>query len=290
MMPITDRLMRGVLFFAVWAVVGVTVTSAQDRGGSGPARQGTAKKRLLLLAQKPDNHPPGTHEYYPGLNLLQICLARHPDVETELVSADGDWPEGPERIGRADGVVVFLNEGGRFVTEERKRYAAFVELARRKGGFVSLHWGMGSKEAGPIDEFVALFGGCHGGPDRKYQVIGAKLAAVAEAKTHPVLRGVDAVEVEDEFYYRLKFPKERRDHSPLLAVRIDGETHTVAWAWERPQGGRSFGFSGLHFHRNWEKPTYRRLIVQGTLWSLGLDIPAQGVPVDVKAEDLQLKR
>ena len=32
-------------------------------------------KKLLLLGQKPDGHPPGTHEYMPGMRLLAKCLS-----------------------------------------------------------------------------------------------------------------------------------------------------------------------------------------------------------------------
>jgi hypothetical protein len=55
-----------------------------------------------------------------------------------------------------------------------------------------------------------------------------------------------------------------------VEATIDGRAETVAWAYERPDGGRSFGFSGLHFHDNWARPEYQKLIVQATLWTLKL--------------------
>jgi hypothetical protein len=72
---------------------------------------------------------------------------------------------------------------------------------------------------------------------------------------------------------------------PLLRVPIDGKDQTVAWAWERPDGGRSFGFSGLHFHDNWKLPEYRRLVAQGVLWTLKLPVPKDGLAVDVRGDD-----
>ena len=48
---------------------------------------------------------------------------------------------------------------------------------------------------------------------------------------------------------------------------------------EREGGGRSFGFSGLHFHENWQIPEYRRLVAQGVLWTLDLPIPKDGIGV-----------
>jgi hypothetical protein len=76
---------------------------------------------------------------------------------------------------------------------------------------------------------------------------------------------------------------------PILRVPIDGQSETVAWAWERPDGGRSFGFSGLHFHENWRLPAYRRLVTQGVLWTLKQPIPAAGLGVEIGEEDLRIK-
>jgi hypothetical protein len=63
----------------------------------------------------------------------------------------------------------------------------------------------------------------------------------------------------------------------------------VAWAWERPDGGRSFGFSGLHYHDNWKLPEYRRLVVQGILWSMKLPVPGKGADVEIDEKLLKLE-
>src|SRR5262249_3951708 len=152
----------------------------------------------------------------------------------------------------ADGVVVFLSEGARWVTEDPNRLAAFQRVAKRGGGLSCLHWGMGAREAAPIADYTALFGACHGGPDRKYKVV--TLTAKPAENKHPVLAGLAPFEVHDEFYYSLKQPLPDRmaKITPLINVHIDDSDHMVAWAADRPDGGRSFGFSGLHFHDNWK--------------------------------------
>ena len=73
---------------------------------------------------------------------------------------------------------------------------------------------------------------------------------------------------------------------PPLTARIDGRDEMAAF-WERPDGGRSFGFVGLHFHSNWQLPEYRRFVVQGVMWSLKLPIPA-GANVDIDSRKLEL--
>ena len=245
------------------------------------------KKKVLLLSQGSDGHPAETHEYAAGLHVLAKCLEKVPEVEVRTVRADEPWKEGPDLLGRADGAVLFLSEGARWVQAEPRRQKAFQQLAARGGGLAVLHWGMGTREAKPIPGFLKLFGGCHGGPDRKYKVV--ETEAVPGDARHPVLRGIGKFAVKDEFYYRLKFVEPEGSLQPLLRVEIDGQKETVAWAWQRPDKGRSFGFSGLHFHANWKRPEYRRLVTQGVLWSLGLPVPKEGVNVDVKDEDLKVK-
>src|SRR5262249_28416577 len=153
---------------------------------------------------------------------------------------------------------------------------------------VALHWAIGTRDAGPIDGFLKLAGGCHGGPDRKYKVVEEE-ARVADPK-HPIAAGVGNFRVKDEFYYRLKFVQPATGVRPVLRVHLEGRPGTVAGAWERPDGGRSFGFSGLHFHHNWRLPEYRRLVAQGVLWTLKLPVPEKGLPVEVADADLKLKK
>jgi hypothetical protein len=232
------------------------------------AQDAAAKpQRLLLLYQKPDGHPPTTHEYLQGLTRLETLLRGTDRLDVRLVPADEPWMDGPELLDGADGAVVFLSEGAKWLSQDPARLAAFERLAQRRGGLSCLHWGMGTKTAEPIPAFVKLFGGCHGGPDRKYKVLETELRP--SATPHPITRGVSALTVHEEFYYALKWPAGERKPTPLMEVTIDGETYPVAWAWDRAEGGRSFGFSGLHFHANWDRPEYERLVKQGVLWTMG---------------------
>ena len=267
-------------FCAVFALVMTLAAAAAGRGDE-------PKKKLLLIGQGPDGHPVETHEYVAGLRVLAKCLGPVRGLEVTSVRADGPWKEGPELIDRADGVVLYLAEGAKWVQDDPKRLEAFAKLAKRGGGIVALHWALGTREARPIADFVKLVGGCHGGPDRKYTVVETKLEA-ADAK-HPILRGIADFTVKDEFYYRLKLAEPEKGMTPLLRATIDGKKETLAWCWERPDKGRSFGFSGLHFHANWRLPEYRRLVSQGVLWTLKMPIPRDGLAVEVTDADLKLK-
>ncbi|HVU87927.1 MAG TPA: ThuA domain-containing protein [Pirellulales bacterium] len=246
---------------------------------AGRMANAAEKKQLLLVGQKRDNHPVTTHEFMPGLRILAATLEKRDDVEVRVVQADGAWPEGPELIRRADGLVLYVSEGARWIAADPRRQDAIAQLAARGGGLTALHWAIGSKDPQYIAAFATLFGGCHGGPDRKYQVLETRLQP-AEPR-HPMARGLAPLTIHDEFYYRLKRPQGAAQPQPVLTATIDGAEEMVALAFERPDGGRSFGFTGLHFHENWKQEVYRRLVTQGVLWTLKIDIPAQGVNVDV---------
>ncbi len=263
--------------------LGDSLTRVQGKGAR-PAGLVTPAKKLVLVGQGPDGaHPAGTHEYAAGMRILAKCLKGVPGVEVEVLNVVEPWKEGPELMARADGVVLFVAEGTRWIDADPKRRAALTRVAKRGGGLAVLHWAMGTKDAASIPTALALFGGCHGGPDRKYKVLETELKPVA---SHPVTRDVKPLTVKEEFYYTLKFAKNGKV-IPIATAKIEDKDETVSWAWERPDGGRSFGFSGLHFHANWKHEAYRRLIAQGVLWTMKVEVPEKGLPVQVTEADLK---
>jgi hypothetical protein len=91
---------------------------------------------------------------------------------------------------------------------------------------------------------------------------------------HPITRGVKPFKIRDEWYYHMRFADGMKGVTPILtAVPPDstrgrpganfthggnpevqkhmGEPEHVMWAYERPDGGRGFGFTGAHYHKNW---------------------------------------
>ena len=45
-------------------------------------------------------------------------------------------------------------------------------------------------------------------------------------------------------------------------------------------GGRSFGFTGGHFHHNWANENFRRLVTNGILWTAKIEVPTGGAKVE----------
>jgi type 1 glutamine amidotransferase len=251
-----------------------------------PAAEPSAR-RLLLVGQGSDGHPPGTHEFMAGVKIIEKLLSSVEGVQTTVTKADEPWPEGPALIDKSDGIVLFVTQGAEWMQLDSQRHAALKRLAQRQGGIVALHWAVGAKDAKYIEGQLELLGGTRGGPQRKYQVLETDVKIAG--RKHPIVSGLKDFRINDEFYYRLDFVKAPSSIHPLLTARIDDNDETVCWSWERPDGGRSFGFVGIHFHSNWQRPEYRRLVVQGILWTLQLPISEEGLGVDIDPKLLELK-
>jgi hypothetical protein len=81
-------------------------------------------------------------------------------------------------------------------------------------------------------------------------------------------------------------------HSNNPAVRAAvlerKEPQTVAWARERKDAGRGFGFTGGHDHWNWGNRDFRTLVLNAIVWTAHGTVPEGGVPSkDLNVKDLQ---
>jgi len=245
-------------------------------------------KRLLIIGQGPDGHPPGTHEFMPGARIVERLLKPFPTVQATIVRADEPWADGPALLDKADGVVLLVTQGAQFMQMNPARHEAFKRLAARKGGLVALHWSVGAKDEKYIQGQLALLGGTRGGTQRKYKVLETDVTVASPQ--HPVASGLQNFRVHDEFYYRLDLQRGAPGFTPLLTARVEDNDEVACWAWQRPDGGRSFGYVGIHFHIHWGREDYQRLVTQGVLWTLDQPIPKDGVKVGVEPEVLAIKQ
>jgi hypothetical protein len=61
----------------------------------------------------------------------------------------------------------------------------------------------------------------------------------------------------------------------------------MMWAFERPDGGRGFGFTGGHTHANWGVAGQRKALLNALLWIAKVEVPAGGVESAVTEDDLK---
>jgi type 1 glutamine amidotransferase len=233
------------------------------------------KTRVLLIWHKHD-HPPGTHMYPEVCRLLAHCLQQSPDIEAVL--SDG-WPTDAEMLKDVKAVVLYTSPGGDILLNPSHRAQAEALFASG-AGLIAIHWATGaSAEAGP--DYMKLLGGWFNRPlFSRLETTTAKLMQ-ADPK-HPICQGWKEYDLKDEYYLDLRFMPEAK---PVLKVSIGGEDHVVGWTYERPgsKGGRSYGLVLGHFHDNFQSEAFRKLVVNGILWTTHRSVPAGGAPVRVEA-------
>jgi len=266
------------------------------------------RKKLVLVAGRP-SHAPGEHEHRAGTLLVEKCLDAHfgreglPQLVTETYT--GGWPSDPTAFDNADAIFFFADGGDGHPVLQSNHLAQIDALAKRGVGIACLHYAVEvpKEKGGP--EFLSWLGGYfepHWSVNPHWT-----LAKTELAESHPIARGVKPFETNDEWYYHMRFrdppegltllltavppndTRERPDgaHSNNPTVRAGtGSREALAWAYERPGGGRGFGCTGAHFHRNWAQDDFRTMMLNALVWTAGLDVPAGGVASTVSADEL----
>jgi hypothetical protein len=280
------------ILFALMALATALTASAGDT-------------KVVFLAGPP-SHGLGDHEHRAGCLLLKACLDKVPGVTSEVYS--NGWPKNPAAAFAGAATVVIYSDGGGghpFLRDDRLKTVG--DLMKKGVGLVCLHYAVEpTKEAGE-KEFLDWIGGCF---EQDWSVNPTWRPEFKPLPTHASTRGVKPFEVTDEWYFHIRFREGMEGVLPILsavplattmnrpdgshsgnpAVRAAvkrGEPQIVAWACERPDGGRGFGFTGGHFHRNWGNEDFRKLVLNAILWTAKVEVPAEGVQCKVTESDLQ---
>jgi type 1 glutamine amidotransferase len=245
-------------------------------------------KKIVLIAGPLDSHPRETHEYERNVLLLKHCLMTAPALKGARVEVHfNGWPADPSTLDDAD--TIFFSSGGSEPSNVERnpiyvgdRLAVLERQMNRGCGLVQFHWSTFNpvKHHDRITEWVGGYFDAESGPGGKW----ASTLATREWKTsigtpdHPIARGVEPFPVKEEFYFKLRFREDDPRLKPiLLCAEGDVRANTVAYAVERKDGGRGFGFTGGHFYANWWVPGFRKLVLNAIAWTAKVEVPPGGV-------------
>ncbi|MEQ8848978.1 CehA/McbA family metallohydrolase [Botrimarina sp.] len=246
-----------------------------------PTATGDQEPKKIVLIPTALDHPWATHMYRRGCELLAACLNQNPGVEA-VVSPDDDWPKDPSVLEGVDAIAFYSRPAGDLLLAPAHRDEA-LELMNAGVGLAAIHWSTGTSDDQFGPQYLDLLGGwfsfAHSGLKVDRQTL------EQAAPDHPVCNGWSPFPLRDEFYLNLKFKDSAK---PVLTVEVDGVEQTVAWAYERPGGGRSFGTTLAHFHDNFAIDEFRRAVVNGLLWAAGAEVPAGGADVSIPSRQLEL--
>jgi hypothetical protein len=226
------------------------------------------RQRIVFVAGRP-SHGYGQHEHNAGCLLLANALRNSlPDIEVD-VFRDG-WPSDSAKAFQGASTIVMYCDGGE--GHMVNRHLEEVQALADKGvGIVCIHYAVEVPKGESGNKFLDWIGGYF---EMHWSVNPHWTANFASLPEHPITRGVKPFEINDEWYYHMRFRENMEGVTSILTAlppdstleRPDGphsgnaevrraiaakEPQHVAWAAERPDGGRGFGFTGGHFHWNW---------------------------------------
>lgn len=244
------------------------------------------KLTKIVLVAGSNDFKPGEHEYVAGCAVIGDLLRQTPGVFPVLAL---DWPKKPETLAGAKAVVCLFDGGDKHVLLAADRMAQLRKLADEGVGIVGFHQFVDvPKDVG--DRMRDLMGAAweKGHSQRAHWV--TRFGTFAD---HAASRGVTPFQIDDGWLFNLRFVPEMKGVTPLLRTvspkaanqELTDET-IVAWLYERPNGGRSFNFTGTHLHASLAEEGYRRFLVNGILWTAGVEIPKAGAPVSLTPEGL----
>ena len=217
-----------------------------------PARP-TAPKKIVLIAGK-GSHGTGAHAHTEGIKLLKGCLDTATNVKGFTTTAVyGGWRKDQSVLDGAATIVVFSDGFAGHPLKGPEKMKKVGELMARGTGLIMLHYAVA-----PVPDkvhtkaFLEWTGGYY---EKDYSKNPHNDTTVSPGGKHPICRGWSAYEARDEFYYQIRFGENDKLVSPIATVMLPKNApkkETIAWAVQRQDGGRGFGFTGAHFHKNWK--------------------------------------
>lgn len=294
-----DRRAKGILALQLHAgppmnvqfknIVLKKLDGAEKKGAANDA----VKKKVIFLAGGP-SHGFGSHDHLSGCKLLAASLEKSLGYTTEVHYKD--WPKDVKAYNGADCVVMYSDGGGGHPVNG---ILDTIDAVAKKGtGIVCIHYAVEIPKGPGGDRFLDWMGGYF---EANYSVNPHWVAKFDKFPDHPICRGVKPFECDDEWYYHMRFRPEMKGVTPILTAlppketlsRGDGphsgnpevrrdvlekkEPQHMAWAAERENNGRGFGFTGAHNHWNWGDDNFRKIVLNAIVWGSHGEVPAGGV-------------
>ena len=206
------------------------------------------------------------------------------------------WPDDPQAFAGAAAVVIYSDGGGGHPFLQNDRLKTIGALMDKGVGLACIHYACEPTKEKGQKEFLDWIGGAF---EIHWSVNPHWDADFKSLPKHPITRGVKAFSMRDEWYFHMRFRDGLKGVTPILSAvapestmeRPDGphsgnpavreavkrgEPQHVAWAAERADGGRGFGFTGGHFHKNWGDDDFRKVVLNAILWVAKVEVPANG--------------
>jgi len=252
------------------------------------------KKKIVFVAGS-KSHGYFSHEHKAGCMLLADSLNKSGLPVITTVYTDG-WPQDVTAFDNADTVVAYCDGGGRHFLNNHLE--EFDNVMDKGVGLVCLHYAVETVKGPEGEHFLEWLGGYF---EIDWSVNPHWTASFDNLPKHPITRGVQPFTINDEWYYHMRFREGMEGVTPILtdlppreslsrkdghhsgnpyvreAVLVRKEPQHVGWAATRDNDGRSFGFTGGHFHQNWQNDNFRKVVLNAIAWTAHAEVPESGI-------------
>ncbi len=282
-------------FYLKWVLVSLILTvSTLD----------AMDKKIILVAGKP-SHGPGDHEFNAGCLLLENCLDKLEGIDAE-VHPNG-WPADESILEKADAVFLYMDGGGGHPAIKPARLKLLEGLMEQGIGLGCAHYAVEVPVGRPGKAWQKWIGGHY---ENQFSCNPFWSPEFDTFPDHPITNGVKPFRIRDEWYFNMRFRPERKGVIPILSAKpsddvrngpyvwpkgpyphiqeAKGRSELMMWAVERSDGGRGFGFTGGHVHRNWGNVNYRKTVLNALLWIAKVEVPRDGVKSTISEDFLKL--
>jgi hypothetical protein len=253
----------------------------------------TPRKKLVMLAGKP-SHGPLEHEFNAGVLLLRKCLAAVSGLE--VVHYKGGWPGHEKAFEGASGIFLYADGGGGHPFIQHDHLRVIGDLMGRGVGLMCAHFAVEVPKDRGGKEFQDWIGGYY---EHMWSCNPMWTPEFKDLPEHAITRGVRPFSIRDEWYFNMRFRPHLKGVKPILSARpsdavrngpyvyprgpyrhiqeAKGRSEAMMWAVERGDGGRGVGFTGGHFHKNWQDDNFRKVVLNAILWICKVEVPKGGV-------------
>jgi quercetin dioxygenase-like cupin family protein len=235
-----------------------------------------AANKIALIGNLGLREPAGIERSHRVARLGAYMRATPVFAGTEIVIYPLGWPA--ETAALNDATVVVLGFGA--VQSEAPAFAPeqLAQLQRMVDAGVGVVCLFQSKASDVLNTSGQMAQWLGVRPDSSFQTVGGPVSLVPSTPGHPVVVGVDKVACQDE----VQTPRSLESRVvPILRAAKNTATandaaQVAAWLLERPNGGRSFAFTGSPSLATFEEASLIQLLLNAVAWTAKLSATAGG--------------
>lgn len=318
MMKISPRSIS--LLVLLVCCLGAILVGRQSYGQEKEAELAGEKKKILII-RGVSTHAKDSHNNDEVGKLIKDKLEASSYAGSFEIETTLNYPKDLSLVENADLIIISSDGGGKHALANKKDPTKHMKhldgvLKKNKTGLIVIHWatdapsgGMGKLHPENSQMMMNWIGAVYYWVKRgkdpasswtwKFPKLDLKVN-----KSHPISNGLpESFTLQDEYYFNFFTAQEGRNprtdkvtflhsaHAPSHRSDMENEDkenwrdQAVYWSFERENGARSVAMTSAHFYRTWANPHFFQSFSNSVFWTLGLEVPEEGVKIPTPTKE-----